>query len=155
MSHLQPSDDISLSVGQRLALLLSDVLRQLLQVASDECLQLEHALLASQQGGLPPRLEGVLARVHRLFHLLRRGVRHLRDHFICGLIRESVTRSLRETASENLTGLVSSIHFDVLESTARPSIQFFTVEVARACWLNDKERCETAETRESIFELNR
>lgn len=51
----------------------------------DQLLELEHALLPGENGGVTPWLEGFFARCNSRIHFIKCRLWHPSDHFICGL----------------------------------------------------------------------
>uniref|UniRef100_A0A182PXR4 Uncharacterized protein n=1 Tax=Anopheles epiroticus TaxID=199890 RepID=A0A182PXR4_9DIPT len=86
LHHLQSTQNITLGIDQRFALLLGDVFRQLRHVVADNVLQLEHDLLSAQDRRLAPGLVCLLGRFHRCLHFILRAFGNTRYYLVRGRI---------------------------------------------------------------------
>jgi len=86
LHHLQAPHHIALGVRQRLALLVGDVLGDVLEVLFDQVLELEHDLLPGHRRGLRPGLEGLRAAVDGRFHFVLGAHWNVADKVVCSWV---------------------------------------------------------------------
>ena len=92
LDHLQAAGHLAARVRHDLAVLAGDQTRQLVVIALDQLLELEHYPCATQRRRCGPRWEGDLGRGHRLPDLFGARERHPARHFAQrGVVNVAIT----------------------------------------------------------------
>jgi hypothetical protein len=82
LDHLETTKDVALGVGKGLAVLLDDAGGNLVLVATNQRLQLEHQTRTHANRSVSPRLECVAGGAHGGLHFLLRRFGRTRHHFL-------------------------------------------------------------------------
>ncbi|KAJ6446052.1 CMGC/SRPK protein kinase [Purpureocillium lavendulum] len=122
LGDLKAAQDVALGISKRLALLEGDAGGQAVPVLADQLDEAEHDLLAGQDGGVAPRVKGLLGAGDGGLHLLVGHLRDARDEVVggrVGQVNELVRLGLDELVVEEVGRVLDGGDLVVRRGVAR------------------------------------